>query len=193
MKLKKPMRKEKMDKKTERGFIIDYARNLYLAKSSDGKNKYSLMKITEKINKKFNVKYSKQRICQWAKKYAWKQLDENIKDFAVAKIKNLDEAELNRAISVIKSSERSEYLSIWKAVLKSLSKEFFRRVSNDEIKNISSRDLITGMEKSFNALANHLGLENEKTIIHKTIDENGNITGLDMSRMSEDELKKLVE
>ena len=54
--------------------VVDYARELYLTVNERGERVYSLQKIAEKINERFNVKLTKVTVKNWADKNNWKRL-----------------------------------------------------------------------------------------------------------------------
>ncbi len=182
-----------MDKTSERELIQQYAKRYYLTTNENGKKKFTLAQIAGKIKKKFKRDIDLSTISIWAKKNKWDDCFNDIKALAIQKLTGKEIDDVEQTIIEIKASEKAEFLKMFKGLAREFSNEIQRRIKSGDIAEAPLRDLITGLEKSFLAIANHLGFDNEKSIVHKTVDENGNITGLDMSRMSEDELKRLVE
>ena len=177
----------------ERELMQQYAKRYWLTVDDNGNRKFTLAQIANKIKKKFNKEIDKSTISLWAKNLKWQESFNDVKILAIQKLTGKQIDDVEQAIIEIKASEKAEFVKMFKALAREFSNEIQRRIKSGDIAEAPLRDLITGLEKSFLAIANHLGFDNEKSIVHKTVDENGNVTGLDMSRMSEDELKKLVE
>jgi len=180
------------DKTSERELIQQYAKRYYLTVNEDGKKKFTLAQIAGKIKKKFKKNIDLSTISVWAKKNKWDECFNDIKALAIQKLTGKQIDDVEQTIIEIKASEKAEFLKMFKGLAREFSNEIQRRIKSGDIAEAPLRDLITGLEKSFLAIANHLGFENEKSIVHKTIDKNGNVTGIDFSGMSEDELKRLA-
>lgn len=177
----------------ERELMQQYAKRYWLTVDDNGNRKFTLAQIANKIKKKFNKEIDKSTISLWAKNFKWQESFNDVKILAIQKLTGKQIDDVEQAIIEIKASEKAEFVKMFKGLARDFSNEIQKRIKSGDIAEAPLRDLITGLEKSFLAIANHLGFDNEKSIVHKTVDENGNITGLDMSRMSEDELKRLVE
>jgi len=181
-----------MDKTSERELIQQYAKRYYLTTNENGKKKFTLAQIAGKIKKKFKRDIDLSTISIWAKKNKWDECFNDIKALAIQKLTGKQIDDVEQTIIEIKASEKAEFLKMFKDIARGFSGEIQRRIKNQEIGETPLRDLIAGLEKSFLAIANHLGFEDSKSMIHKTIDSNGNVTGIDFSGMSEDELKRLA-
>ena len=181
-----------MDKTKEREMQQQYAKRYFLTVDENGNRKYSLTQIAQKIEKKFNRKIDKSTLSLWAKNGKWNECFDDIKTLAIQKLTGKEIDDVEQTIIEIKASEKAEFLKMFKDIARGFSGEIQRRIKQQEISETPLRDLIAGLEKSFLAIANHLGFEDSKSMIHKTIDKNGNITGIDFSGMSEDELKRLA-
>lgn len=138
-----------------------YAKELFLQIGPTGKRKYSLSQMVKKIYQKFTYTCTRQTIVNWAKAENWEQLESEIKNYGLEKVRQ-NKKEIDERVAEAKSDERAELMKMWKYVLGSLFKEFKTKIDTGQISEMAGRDVINGLGKAFDAYASMIEIKAEQ-------------------------------
>ena len=81
------------EKKKIKYEMITAAKELYLEINKDGKRKYSITEIAEKINNKYKNNINRTTVFRWSKKYCWQELYTKMKQYGLEKALEIQEEE----------------------------------------------------------------------------------------------------